>query len=121
MQRETLQRDRRAITLSTTALGKEIVDALYADVGRRMPDIAGVLPADERHQLADSVARITARLVASPMPDAAPPKADSEQPPGRTTPESDQRVPKVALRGGRVTCATARGCHRAAVADVLCA
>ncbi|WP_326727616.1 MarR family transcriptional regulator [Streptomyces phaeochromogenes] len=72
VQRETLQRDRRAITLSTTALGKEIVDALYADIGRRMPDIAGVLPADERHQLADSVARITARLVASPMPDAAP-------------------------------------------------
>ena len=77
--REALQRDRRAVTLSTTALGKEIVDALYADVAQRMPDIAGALPADERHQLANSVARITAALTASPMPDAAFPKADSEQ------------------------------------------
>lgn len=68
VQRETLQRDRRAVTLSTTALGKEIVGALYADVAERMPDIAGALPPAERRRLADSIARITApvRLTASP-------------------------------------------------------
>jgi DNA-binding MarR family transcriptional regulator len=68
VQRETLQRDRRAVALSATALGKEIVDVLYADVAERMPDIAGALPADEQHQLANSIARITAPtlLTASP-------------------------------------------------------
>ncbi|MEU4243177.1 MarR family transcriptional regulator [Actinoplanes sp. NPDC026619] len=60
VQRETLQHDRRAVALNTTALGKEIVSALYADVATRMPDIAATLPPDEQHQLADSVARITA-------------------------------------------------------------
>jgi len=55
VQRETLQRDRRAVTLSTTALGKEIVDALYADVSERMPDITSALPADEQHQLAPEI------------------------------------------------------------------
>ena len=60
VQRETRPHDRRAITLGTTALGKEIVSALYADVSGRMPDIASALPADEREQLAASVARITA-------------------------------------------------------------
>jgi DNA-binding MarR family transcriptional regulator len=81
VQRETLQRDRRAVTLSTTALGKEIVSALYADVADRMPDIAGALPADERRRLADSIARITApiRLTASPEHDADRPKADDER------------------------------------------
>jgi DNA-binding MarR family transcriptional regulator len=60
VQRETRPHDRRAITLGTTALGKVIVSALYADVSGRMPDIASALPADEREQLAASVARITA-------------------------------------------------------------
>jgi DNA-binding MarR family transcriptional regulator len=60
VQRESLQHDRRAVRLSTTALGKEIVGALYADVAERLPDIAGALPADERRRLADSIARITA-------------------------------------------------------------
>lgn len=60
VQRETLEHDRRAVALSTTALGKEIVGTLYADVAERMPAIAGALPADERHRFADSVARITA-------------------------------------------------------------
>ena len=66
VQRETLQCDRRAVMLSTTALGKEIVGALYADVSERMPSIAGALPADERHRLASFIARITApaRLMA---------------------------------------------------------
>ena len=52
--------DRRAIALSTTAQGKEIVGALYADVAARMPAIADALPADEQHQLAGAIARITA-------------------------------------------------------------
>jgi hypothetical protein len=58
--------------LSTTALGKEIVGALYADVSERVPAIAGALPADEQDRLAGSVARITAsaRLAGSPVPDA---------------------------------------------------
>ena len=70
VQRESLQRDRRAVTLSTTAQGKEIVSALYADVAERMPDIAGALPAEEQHRLADAVARIAAPalLTTSPAP-----------------------------------------------------
>jgi DNA-binding MarR family transcriptional regulator len=70
VQRESLQRDRRAVTLSTTALGKEIVSALYADVAERMPDIAAALPAEEQHQLANAVAQIAAPavLTLSPAP-----------------------------------------------------
>ncbi|PWW60209.1 MarR family winged helix-turn-helix transcriptional regulator [Actinokineospora spheciospongiae] len=60
VRRGALQRDRRAVVLSPTPLGKQIVDALYADVVEHVPDIAGALPADERDRLADSVARITA-------------------------------------------------------------
>lgn len=59
VQRETRPHDRRAITLGTTDLGKEIVEVLYADVSERMPAIADALPADERQRLAGSVARIT--------------------------------------------------------------
>jgi DNA-binding MarR family transcriptional regulator len=62
VRRETLQHDRRAITLSTTALGRQIVDALYADVGERMPGIVSALPAGERHRFADSVAHLTAAV-----------------------------------------------------------
>jgi hypothetical protein len=70
VQRETLQRDRRAVTLSTTALGKQVVAALHTDVAARMPELAAALPADEQHQLATAVAQITApaRLPASPHP-----------------------------------------------------
>lgn len=80
VQRETLQHDRRAVALSTTALGKEIVGALYADVAERMPVITSALPAVERHQFADSVARITAsaRLTALPVRNADRPGADDE-------------------------------------------
>jgi DNA-binding MarR family transcriptional regulator len=60
VQRETPEHDRRAVTLKATALGKKIVDALYADVAERMPTITDALPTDERHQFANSVARITA-------------------------------------------------------------
>ncbi|WP_405059306.1 MarR family transcriptional regulator [Kribbella sp. NBC_01505] len=60
VQRESVQSDRRAVMLSTTARGDELVTALYADVGARLPDIAAVLPADQRDQLAQAVARLAA-------------------------------------------------------------
>lgn len=82
VRRETLQRDRRAVTLSATALGKEIVDALYADVAERMPVITSALPADERHQFANSVARITATAHLTVLP--VRPGADDEQSPDRS-------------------------------------
>jgi DNA-binding MarR family transcriptional regulator len=83
VRRETLQRDRRAVTLSTTALGKEVVGALYADVAERMPDITGALPAEEQHRLAGSVARIvaSAHLAASPVHNPDRPRADDGQSP----------------------------------------
>lgn len=58
VQRETLQHDRRTVTLSTTALGKEIVNALYAD----------------------AVARITAPVLrtAAPSRSTAPPQFDAD-------------------------------------------
>lgn len=67
VRREAGRHDRRAITLNTTARGKEIVGALYADVSERMPAVAGALPADEQNRLAASVARIaaSARLAGS--------------------------------------------------------
>ena len=69
--------------LSTTALGKEIVGALYADVSERMPSIAGALPADERHRLASFIARITAptRLTALLAPSTDRPSADAGRSP----------------------------------------
>jgi DNA-binding MarR family transcriptional regulator len=70
VQRKTLQHDRRAVTLSVTARGKEIVGALYADVAERMPAITSALPEDERHQFATSVARVTASVRQTPMPSA---------------------------------------------------
>jgi len=59
VQRETRTHDRRAVRLNTTAQGKKIVEALYADVAERLPDIAGALDAGEQRVLADSIARIT--------------------------------------------------------------
>jgi len=86
VQRETLHRDRRAVTLRTTALGKKTVDALYADVAERMPDITSALPADERHRLADSVARIAApvRRAASPVHNADHSRTDDGRSPEET-------------------------------------
>ncbi|MGW4462273.1 MarR family winged helix-turn-helix transcriptional regulator [Micromonospora sp. NPDC004704] len=78
VQRETLQRDRRAVTLSTTGLGKEIVSALYADVAERLPDITSALTSDERHQLANSIARITASAHLTELPHANRSTADDE-------------------------------------------
>ncbi|MFC7534375.1 MarR family winged helix-turn-helix transcriptional regulator [Actinoplanes sp. GCM10030250] len=48
VRRETPEHDRRAVMLHTTPLGKETVDALWADVGASLPDILDVLPAEDR-------------------------------------------------------------------------
>lgn len=48
--RDSPEQDRRIITLGVTASGKDLAEAVYADVTRRMPDIAGTLSAaDQRH------------------------------------------------------------------------
>jgi DNA-binding MarR family transcriptional regulator len=47
--RETPDHDRRAVVLSTTALGQKTAEALYADVGALVPDILGTLSPEERH------------------------------------------------------------------------
>src|SRR5690349_7510581 len=39
VQRESPAHDRRAVLLSTTALGQKTVDALYADISSRLPDL----------------------------------------------------------------------------------
>ena len=89
VQRETLQRDRRAVTLSTTALGKEIVDALYADVADACPTSPAHCPP------ASGTARRLRRpnhrplTVASPMPDAAP-QGRQRKIAGQAAPESDR-------------------------------
>jgi len=49
VRRNTPEHDRRAVTLSTTPLGKDAVDALFADVSDRLPDILEGLSAQDRH------------------------------------------------------------------------
>jgi len=47
VQRVTCEQDRRACDLTSTPLGKQIGDALHADVGARLPEIvADLSPAD---------------------------------------------------------------------------
>jgi DNA-binding MarR family transcriptional regulator len=101
VQRETPQHDRRAVTLSTTALGKEIVSALYADVAERMPDITSTLPADDRHQFANSVARITAPAHRPALLEhnTDRPKAHDEQSPDRHCREAIKRRPETNNEG----------------------
>ena len=48
VRRETPAHDRRAVSLSTTALGKETVEALWADVNTNLPDILAGFPAADR-------------------------------------------------------------------------
>ncbi|GAA0238631.1 MarR family winged helix-turn-helix transcriptional regulator [Cryptosporangium japonicum] len=49
VQRDNAAHDRRAVLLSTTALGQKTVDALYADISSRLPDLLeGVAPEDRR-------------------------------------------------------------------------
>ncbi|KHD77618.1 MarR family winged helix-turn-helix transcriptional regulator [Actinoplanes utahensis] len=59
VQRVSCAQDRRACDLTSTPLGKEIGDALHADVGARLPEIVADLPADDRATFAGLAAEIT--------------------------------------------------------------
>jgi DNA-binding MarR family transcriptional regulator len=67
VRRDNPAHDRRAVTLHTTPLGKKTVDALYADVTKRLPDLLDHLPADERRAFERTVTEIAA---AAGMPEA---------------------------------------------------
>ena len=57
--RDSPEPDRRVITVAVTAAGKELAEAVYADVTERLPDVAGGLsPADQRllERLATTIA-----------------------------------------------------------------
>lgn len=66
VQRETPGHDRRAITLSVTALGRETVDALFADLNDQVPDILDGLPAADRHA-ADELLLAIAAVADEPL------------------------------------------------------
>lgn len=66
VQRETLEHDRRAIALSVTPLGQQTVDALFADVNKRLPDILDSISAAER-QAADQLLNAIAAATGSPL------------------------------------------------------
>lgn len=74
VQRGTPEHDRRACTISCTALGKEIGDALYADVSARLPDIVDHLsPADQR-LLQELAGMVTGGTVSGPCRGDDPPE-----------------------------------------------
>ncbi|MEV4346740.1 MarR family transcriptional regulator [Actinoplanes sp. NPDC049596] len=59
VQRESPGADRRVITLDVTPAGKQIAESLYADVAKRLPDLAADLsPGDQRllQELATTIA-----------------------------------------------------------------
>ncbi|WP_133150703.1 MarR family winged helix-turn-helix transcriptional regulator [Frankia canadensis] len=58
--------DRRAITVSLTAAGKELTDAFYADVSQRLADLAGQLPAEDSDHLTRAA---TLLVLAEDVPD----------------------------------------------------
>lgn len=59
VQRITSATDRRALTLASTPLGKRTADALWADVGTRLPEVLDHLPPTDRADLARLVAAVT--------------------------------------------------------------
>jgi DNA-binding MarR family transcriptional regulator len=59
LRRDSSGHDRRAVTLSPTARGKEIVEAFYAEVSNRLLDVVAHLPASDRRQFE----RIATRIV----------------------------------------------------------
>ncbi|WP_233625258.1 MarR family winged helix-turn-helix transcriptional regulator [Actinoplanes sp. ATCC 53533] len=67
VRRNTPERDRRAVTLSTTPLGKEAVDALFADVSDRLPDILEGLSAQDRHVFEHLVNAVVATSGGPPL------------------------------------------------------
>ncbi|WP_051571732.1 MarR family winged helix-turn-helix transcriptional regulator [Cryptosporangium arvum] len=48
VQRDNPAHDRRAVTLSTTPLGQQIVDALYVDITSQLPDLLDDVAPDDR-------------------------------------------------------------------------
>jgi DNA-binding MarR family transcriptional regulator len=69
VRRGASEHDRRACTVSSTPLGKEIGDALYADVATRLPDIVDHLPPADRELLQQLIAAVTG-TVSGPCPGA---------------------------------------------------
>ncbi|MFG1927783.1 MarR family winged helix-turn-helix transcriptional regulator [Cryptosporangium sp. NPDC048952] len=60
VRRDNPAHDRRAVTLSTTPQGKKTVDALYADVSTRLPDLLDHLSPAERRNFETIAADIAA-------------------------------------------------------------
>jgi DNA-binding MarR family transcriptional regulator len=50
LRRDTAEHDRRAVTLTPTPSGKDIVEAFYAEVSDRLLQIVAHLPARDRRQ-----------------------------------------------------------------------
>jgi DNA-binding MarR family transcriptional regulator len=50
LRRDTPDHDRRAVTLSPTPRGKQIVEAFYDDVSNRLLEVVAQLPAPDRHE-----------------------------------------------------------------------
>ncbi|MBL7260519.1 MarR family winged helix-turn-helix transcriptional regulator [Paractinoplanes lichenicola] len=63
VQRDSPEIDRRVIVLAVTPEGKKIAEALYADVSRRLPDIADNLEPDLRQTLRTAAVQITNRYI----------------------------------------------------------
>lgn len=59
--RATSEHDRRVVMLSATPTGKKLAEALYAEITRRLPEIAGNLDADDRRDFE----RVTTAIVAT--------------------------------------------------------
>jgi DNA-binding MarR family transcriptional regulator len=50
LRRDASERDRRAVTLTPTPRGQEIVEAFYAEVSNRLMEVVAHLPASDRRQ-----------------------------------------------------------------------
>ncbi|GIE76908.1 transcriptional regulator [Actinoplanes philippinensis] len=66
VQRCSAEHDRRACTVSSTPLGKEIGDALYADVAARLPGIVDQLSPADRRLLEELVAAVIGATASDP-------------------------------------------------------
>lgn len=63
--------DRRVIALGVTPIGKEIAESLYADVAKRLPDIAAGLSPEDQALLERLATTITVTHLPGPLgPDA---------------------------------------------------
>lgn len=51
VRRASPERDRRVIALDVTPAGKELAEAVYADVTKRLPEVAAGLGADDQRDL----------------------------------------------------------------------